>query len=299
MYMIKVTFLGTSGSAPTKERNLPGVAMEYNGEVFLFDCGEGTQRQAIIYGVNLVRTKAVFISHIHGDHSIGVAGLVRTLALGRRPRPLQIYVPRGEERSIAPLIGFDRAVLGYEIQILPIKTGLIYRGKGFTVTAFRLTHSVNAHGFAFKEDDKVHFIKDKARKLGLKGAMFSQLQKAGRITIKGKTITLGSITTKEAGKKIVYATDTRPSKEIVNASRNADLLIYEATYANSEKDLAVERKHSTAQEAAELARRAHASRLVLTHISARYRNTQVLLKEAKSKFQNADIARDGLVVSVN
>ena len=244
--MIKVTFLGTSGSAPTAERNLPSVALEYNGEVFLFDCGEGTQRQVLKYSINLSKTKAIFLSHIHGDHSIGIAGVARTLALNRRSAPLQIFVPKGEERAIKALLGFDKAVMNYEIFVKPITTGIIYKGNGFEVSAFKLTHSVRAYGFVFREEDKIHFMAEKAKAAGLRGPMFSKLVKSGRMTVNGKAIKLKDMTTKEPGRIVVYSTDTRPSKEIISASRGADLLIYESTYANSERELAVERKHSTA-----------------------------------------------------
>jgi ribonuclease Z len=296
--MIKVTFLGTSGSAPTAERSLPSVALEYEGEMFLFDCGEGTQRQILKYSINLSKTKAIFLSHIHGDHSIGVAGVVRTLALNRRSAPLQIFVPKGEEKAIKPLLEFDKAVMNYEITIKPITTGIIYEGKGFKISAFKLTHSVRAYGFVFREDDKIHFIKEKAKAAGLKGPMFSKLVKSGRMTINGKVIKLKDLTTKEPGKIVVYSTDTRPSKEIISASRGADLLIYESTYANSESALALERKHSTAEEGAIVAKKSKAKKLVLTHISTRYKNTSILLNEAKKKFDNVELAKDGFTLMI-
>jgi ribonuclease Z len=298
MTMIKVTFLGTSGSAPTKERNLPSVALEYEGNLFLFDCGEGTQRQVLKYSINLSRTKAIFLSHIHGDHSIGIAGVIRTLALNRRTAPLQIFVPKGEEQAIRALLEFDRVMLSYRIDVKPIKTGIIYEGSGFKVSAFRLEHSISAYGFVFKEDDKLHFIKEKAQQAGLKGAMFSKLTKSGSMTIDGTKVRLKDITTSEPGKKVVYATDTRPTKEIIAASRNADLLIYESTYADAEDRLAVERKHSTAKDGALVAKKSKAKRLILTHISARYKNPSILLKEARREFEGAELAKDGLAVSI-
>jgi ribonuclease Z len=298
MKMIKVTFLGTSGSAPTKERNLPSVALEYEGNLFLFDCGEGTQRQVIRYSINLSRTKAIFLSHIHGDHSIGIAGVIRTLALNKRTAPLQIFVPKGEEQAVRALLEFDRVMLNYRIEIKQIKIGVIYEGNGFKVSAFKLDHSINAYGFVFKENDKLHFIKEKAQQAGLKGAMFSKLAKSGSMTVDGTRIKLKDITTSEPGKKVVYATDTRPTKDIIAASKNADLLIYESTYADSEGRLAVERKHSTAKEGAMVAKKSKAKRLILTHISARYRNPSILVKEARSEFQNAELAKDGLEVLI-
>ena len=189
-------------------------------------------------------------------------------------------------------------MLSYKITVKPIKTGVILKGNGFSISAFRLTHSISAYGFVFKEDDKLHFIKEKADAAGLKGAMFSKLLKSGRMTIKGKKVTLGSITTREPGKKVVYATDTRPSKEVIAASKGADLMICESTYANSEQRLALERKHSTAEEAAGMAKKSKAKRLILTHISTRYKNSSPLLSEARRIFSNTELANDGLAISV-
>jgi len=296
--MIKTTFLGTSGSAPTAERGLPSVAIECNGGLYLFDCGEGTQRQVMKYSVNLSRLKAIFLSHIHGDHSIGIAGVVRTLALNRRTAPLEIYVPKGEIDAISQLLKFDRVMLGYKITVKPIKTGVIFKGREFKVSAFRLIHSIGAYGFVFQADDRLHFIKQKAEAAGLKGAMFSKLQERGKMTINGKQVRLSSVTTREAGTKIVYSTDTRPSKEIIAASKGADLMICESTYANSEQRLAVERKHSTAEEAAMMARKSKAKRLIITHISTRYKNPSTLLSEAKCIFGNTELASDGLAISI-
>ena len=274
------------------------MALEYGGDLLLFDCGEGTQRQVIRYSISLSKTKAIFLSHIHGDHTIGIAGVIRTLALNRRTAPLQIFVPKGEEEAISALLTFDRALIGYKITINTIRAGLIYKGKGFTISAVRLAHTVGTYGFVFKEDDKLHFIKERSKQAGLKGVMFSTLLKNGTMKVNGKRINLKDMTTKEEGKKVVYAVDTRPSKEIIAASKGADLLIYEATYADTEKKLATERKHSTATEAAEVAERAGAKKLMLTHISTRYRNPSILLKEARKKFQNTELAKDGLAVQL-
>src|SRR5271169_2664841 len=130
---IKLVMLGTVGSSPTKARSMPSVALTYDGDVFLFDCGEGTQLQMIRYGVNSSKLKAIFISHTHGDHVIGIAGLVRTLALNRRPNPLIILVPSGYEHIIKSLISFDKAILGYSIIIKGIRTGEVYKGKGYSI----------------------------------------------------------------------------------------------------------------------------------------------------------------------
>jgi ribonuclease Z len=296
--MTKVTFLGTSASTPTKNRALPALVVEYNGKLLLFDCGEGTQRQMMRYGINISRVDAVFLSHIHGDHTIGLAGLIRTLALNRRESPLDIYVPAGYERAISALIKFDGVLLGYKINVNPIRSGVICKGDGFEVRAFKLRHTVSTYGFVFKEEDKLHFIKDKIKGTGLKGVMFSELLSKGRLRVGGVLIELKDVTVLQRGVKIAYATDTRPSRETVEAARDADLLVHEATYASAERRLALERQHSTARESAHLAKSARAKRLVLTHMSARYKSLNKLLKEAREIFPNTDIAKDGMSIEL-
>jgi ribonuclease Z len=296
--MIKLTFLGTSGSAPTKKRGLPSVALEYDGGLYLFDCGEGTQRQMLLYDVNPSDLNAIFISHVHGDHVIGIAGLLRTMALNRRTRPLDIFVPKGYEGAIRALIGFDRAFMGYEIRINAVAEGAVYNGDRFSVEAFRLSHSITSYGYIFAEDDRTHFIKEKAVSLGLRGKMFSELLVKRRMRVGGKLIRLSDVTTKEKGAKLVYVADTRPMAATAKKAAGADLLIHESTYSAELGQLAAERMHSTAADAAKIAKRAKVTRLILFHISARYKNDRKLTSEAKEIFNNSEVAKDGLKVLI-
>ncbi len=296
--MIRVTVLGTAGASPTRERNLASVALSYDGDVFLFDCGEGTQRQLILYGVNPSRIRALFISHAHGDHVIGIAGLVRTLALNGRTEPLAIYVPKGAESAVRSLALFDRARMAYRIEIRGIRAGKVYAGDGFSVSAFRLSHTVPTYGYAFKLDDRRRFIEERAKALGIVGEMHSVLQRKGSMRIGGKRVRLADVTTLKRGEKVVYAADTRPTGTTVSAAKGADLLLHESTYAEAEKGLAAERGHSTAHQAATVARKAGAKRLVLFHFSARYRSTAQLEAEARKAFPGAIMAKDGDEVSI-
>ena len=295
---MKLTFLGTGGSTPTKFRGLPSLAIDHGGDLFLFDCGEGTQRQMLQFSVNMAKLKAVFLSHTHGDHILGIAGLVRTLALNRRTEQLEIYVPQGGESIIQTLIGFDKAVLNYRIIIKPIKSGQIYRGRDFSITAFKLQHNTSTFGFIFKENDRLRFLKPKIKNLGIKGKAFGTLIKNKSMKINGKTIRLKDLTVMKLGRKVVYATDTRPTNETLKAAKDADVFIHESTYAETEKLLAKQRFHSTALEGATIARKAKAKRLVLTHTSARYRDEKVLVREANKVFKNAEVAKDGLVIEL-
>jgi ribonuclease Z len=172
----------------------------------------------------------------------------------------------------------------------------VYSGKDYEVSAFKLVHTIPTYGYVFKEKDKMKFKKDLAHRLGIRGEMFSTLQKRGRIRIGNKTIALRQVTWKQEGKKIVYATDTRPTATTLLAAKNADLLIHESSYKTSEAKLAKKRKHSAAGEVALLAKRAHVKRLVLTHISARHRTDTELLRDARKVFKDAVVAKDGYTV---
>lgn len=291
--MIEITILGSSGSSPAKDRNLPSVALRREGDVFLFDCGEGTQMQMIKYGINAYRIKAIFVSHSHGDHIIGIAGLVRTLAMSNRDKPLGIFVPKGQEKIIKALVMFDKAMIGYDINIIGIGKGLAYTGKDFRISAFRLNHTINALGYVFQENDKKNFIMERCKKLGIEGRMFSELQKNGRIKLGKRIIYAKDLLEVKPGKKIVYAMDTRPTAETVKAAKDADLLIHESSYTEEFGRLARERKHSTALEAAEIAKKANVKRLVLTHISTRFKTAKPLIDEARKVFKEVSVAEDG------
>ncbi len=295
---MRITFLGTAGSAPTKFRGLPSIAIEHNGQIFLFDCGEGTQRQMMQFSVNISRVKAVFLTHTHGDHTLGLAGLIRTLALNNRTAPLEVFIPKGGEKLINSMINFDKAVLNYRIIIKPISAGIMYKGRDFSISAFRLLHTTSTFGFIFKENERFKFIEQKAKRLGIKGQQFGRLLKEKSLKIGSKVIKLRDVTVEVVGRKIVYATDTRPTKETLKAANGADIFIHESTYADSEQFLAKKRYHSTSVEAAEIARKARVRRLVLTHPSARYKITDILEKESKAIFRNTEMAKDGMVINL-
>ncbi len=294
--MIKITFLGTSGSTPTKFRSLPSVGIEKDGDAFLFDCGEGTQRQAMLYSFNLAKIKAIFLTHAHCDHILGLAGLVRTLALNKRPHPLYIFVPKGSEKSIEALMKFDKALIKYEIIIKGIGAGKVYESDDFYVSAFKLNHLIPTVGFAFVEKDRARFIKEKCSRLGIKGTMFRELMERGSLVVGRKKIKLKDVTFAVKGKSFVYATDTRPTESTVKAAKGADLLVHETSYSGNEVELAKERYHCTAMEAARIAKRADCKKLMLFHISARYRDPDLLLREAKQIFKNSEIAKDGMSI---
>lgn len=288
--MIKLTFLGTSASIPTVERGMPSVALK-GKELYLWDCGEGAQRQMMKYKVGFGSVKAIFISHLHLDHFLGIFGLIETLRLSSSfAQKLSVFAPKGFEERLMNKWDF--------LDVREIKSGILLKDAEGSISAFRVRHSGDSFGFVYKEHDRVKFYEEKAHKLGLKGVLFREIQEKGHVTIGGKKIMLEDVTWVKPGRKIAYAGDCLPSKSTVEAAKNADILIHDATFAKEYEKEAEERNHSTAGQAAEIAKEANVKQLILTHISGRYSETSELLKEARAIFPNTIIAEDGLSVEV-
>ena len=287
--MLSITFLGTSGSIPTKKRGLSAIALRWQGKIFLWDCGEGTQRQMMNYGVPYGSLHSIFLSHLHLDHFLGVYGLIETLHLTQvAPRSLTIYSP-----GSFPLLA-RRAF----VDMKEIRKGMLLDGEDFSISAYPNEHSTTAYGFVFQEKPKRKFHADKAHRLGLKGRLFREIQQRGKVQVNGKTVKLEEVSWLQPGIKVVYSGDSRPSKTTTEAAKNADLLIHEATFGEDKKEEALERLHTTAHEAATLARKAKVKKLVLTHISSRYADSVALLNEAKKAFPSTEIAEDGLLINL-
>jgi len=290
--MLEVTFLGTSGSVPTTERGMPALTIRCESELLLFDCGEGTQRQMMRYRSGFGSIDAIFISHPHLDHYLGVFGLLETLGMSSpSPKRLKIFIPPGMDDSFAARYKFA--------DIKKIKKGKLYEGRGFTVSAFPVEHGRGAFGFVFQEEPKLKFHEKKAKGLGLEGRMFTEIQKKGSLNLGGKKILLKDITWERPGRKIAYSGDCPYCESTVAAAKGADLLIHEGTFDPSRKDEAKERMHSTVEDAARVAKESGSKKLFITHISPRYSDeTKALLEAAKKIFPNSAIAEDGLKVIV-
>jgi ribonuclease Z len=285
--MLKVIFLGTSGGIPTIERGMPSIAIRYDRELMLWDCGEGTQRQMMKYKVGYGSIDAIFISHPHLDHFLGVYGLLETLKLSSAsPKPLHIFSPRIEFRD------YDFLKTSY------IKKGKLYSKKGFTVNAVPVKHCKSAFGFIFQEEEKIKFHEKKAHSLGLKGKLFQEIQKKGKVKTNEGIVKLEDVSWIKPGRKIVYSGDCTPDNTIIEAAKNADLLIHEGTFDSSLREEALERLHSTASDAATIAKKARVKKLIITHISPRYSDVALLLGEARKIFSDTRIAHDGMVVDI-
>jgi ribonuclease Z len=300
---LSVRFLGTSAARPTVERNVSSIAVIREGETLLFDCGEGTQRQMMRYGITFALND-VFVTHFHGDHIIGVIGLFRTLALQGRTDPMRMFGPRGAARVLrgAAQFGVDR--VGFPVEITEVVPGQAIARDGYSIIPFATLHSGEVSvGYTLAEEDrKGRFDPDIARSLGIpEGPLWGKIHKGESVTLDDGRVIESSMLVgpRRSGRTLVITGDTRPSDTTIEASRGADLLIHEATFADEEAVRASETGHSTAREAATVAAAAGVRRLALTHFSARYsRDPGELLREAREVFDEVVLARDGMEIEI-
>jgi len=299
---LRITFLGTAASIPTPTRALSAVALKREGELFLFDCGEGAQRQMITAKIGFNRKTRIFITHMHGDHILGLPGLLQTMSLLGRDKPLQIYGPQGIAEFIDVIKRTVRFSLKFPVEVYEIEDGLVCQEREYEIHSAWAEHSVPSLAYALIEKPRPgRFNPERAISLGVpKGPLWSRLQRGedvklpdGRI-VKPRDV-LGP---PRMGRKIVYVGDTKPSRVIADFAFGANVLIHEATFADDLAERAEEDLHSTPSGAALVAKKAEVKLLILTHISARYGDTKVLLEEAKKIFPNVLVAEDFMKIDV-
>ena len=300
---LSLRFLGTSAARPTVERNVSSLAVVREGETMLFDCGEGTQRQMMRYGISFV-LEDIFFTHLHADHVIGVIGLMRTMALQGRTEALRLWGPRGSARHLRRASEFGVERVGFRVDVTEVQAGERIKRNGYAIEPFAAEHGGGPSlGFALVEEERRgRFNPDLARELGVpEGPLWGRLHRGETVTLPdGRVVDpVVLVGPRRSGRKVVISGDTRPAQTVIDASRGADILVHEATFADEEADRAVETGHSTAREAATVAARAGVRQLILTHFSARYsRDASQLLKEAREEFDLTILARDGLEVEV-
>ena len=300
--MLSVTFLGTGAACPTVDRNVAGLAMQREGETLLFDCGEGTQRQMMRYGVGFSFTD-VFFTHFHADHMLGITGLIRTMGLQDRTAPVTLYGPRGAARVLGAALSLGIERNKFPVEIVEIQAGDRLARQEYDIVIFPTEHRADTVGYALAEHTRLgRFHPERARELGVpEGPLWGRLHKGETVRLEdGRTVGPEDLVgAPRAGRTVVYSGDTRPHLPLLEAARGADLLIHEATFGGDEAERAIETGHSTAAEAARVALEAGVRRLVLTHISPRYnRDAPELLAEARAVFPETMVARDGMVVDV-
>ena len=285
---LSLFFAGTAGSVPTARRGLPATLLRAGGDQLLFDCGEGTQQQ-LLRSVGLPELDAIFVTHFHLDHWLGLVGMLKTFDLRARERPLDLYGPPGLKALFATLRPvFGRT--GYPLALHELEPHEEVRFGGYLISAFAVKHRVEAYGYAFVEDDRPgRFDAEAARRLGVsEGPDFGRLQRGE--TVDG--VTPGQVVGEpRPGRRIVLSGDTAPCQAVEVFAHGADVLVHEATFLSDERARARDTGHSTAAQAAELARDAGVRLLALTHLSTRYFPREVR-DEARAIFPGTVVPRD-------
>lgn len=300
---IRVVFLGTSGSVPTLKRSLPSVVLECPRGLLMFDCGENTQRQMMQGKVSFHRKLRVLLTHLHGDHVLGLPGVLQTMALMDRKEPVEIYGPVGIKDFLVCTQETLHFGLTFPVVINEFAgEGILVDEPEYTLTATKSNHAIESYAYAFSEKPRPgKFYPKKAKQFGVPvGQMWSQLQNGQDVTLAdGKVVKPSDVLgPPRAGRKIIYTGDTRPFDGFANFATDADLVIHESTFDDSLVDKAKLDGHSTPSQAAQEAKSARAKQLVLTHISARYSDATILLEQAKKIFENTIVAEDFMEISI-
>ncbi|MDT5159415.1 MAG: ribonuclease [Acidobacteriota bacterium] len=306
---MRITFLGTSAGVPTRARNVSCVALRLpqRGEVWLFDCGEGTQQQVLRSDLNLSQITRIFITHMHGDHVYGLMGLLATCGMTAQARSIDLYGPRGLVEYVRDVSRRTELHTSYPLEVHTIEEGQIFEDGEYTVNCVPLKHRLPAFGYRVTEKERPgHFDVERARELSVPpGPLYGRLKRGERVELPdGRTLDGADFCGPAlAGRVVVYCTDTTYCRSAVELSRGADLLIHEATFADADEGLAVRSTHSTASMAARVAHEAGARRLVLTHFSPRYfpgnqTGPEDLLREARAVFPVCELAHDFLSIDV-
>jgi ribonuclease Z len=297
---LDIVFFGTSGSMPTAQRAPSALLVRRGGERLLFDCAEGTQRQMLRSAVGLVELREIFLTHFHADHFLGLPGMLKTFALRGRELPITIYGPPG----LLDLFGDLKRIFGrltYPYELVTLRPGDVLPRGEYRIEAFAPNHGRNAVGYALVEEARPgRFDPDAAEALGIPiGPERGTLQRGEAVTLPdGRVVTPDSVVGEaRSGRKVVLAGDTAPAPSVVEAAQGADVLVHEATFAEEERERAKETLHSTATQAAEVAREAGVTLLALTHLSNRYFGSEIA-EEARAIFPETVVPRDFDVVEV-
>jgi ribonuclease Z len=306
---LRITFLGTSSGVPTRARNVSCVAFRppQRAEVWLFDCGEGTQHQLLRSDLNISQVTRILITHMHGDHVLGLMGLLATCGMTAHARSISIYGPRPIADYVREVSRRTQFQTNYPLEVHEVREGLVFEDEEYAVTCAPLKHRLTAYGYRVTEKDRPgHFDVERARELGIpSGPLYGRLKRGERVTLPdGRAFDGAEFSGPPLrGRSVVYCTDTTYCRSAVELARDADLLIHEATFAEADEELAVRATHSTAAMAARVAREAGVRRLIITHFSPRYfPGNQIepddLLREARAVFPATEMAHDFLSVDV-
>ncbi len=297
--MIEVIFLGTGCMQPTKTRNHAGVLLSYKNEHILFDCGEGIQRQMRIAGIKPAKITRLCISHWHGDHVLGIPGLLSSMGADQYAKKLYIYGPKGSKVFLSHMLkGFAaKDIIDHEIQ--EVERGIFFQGEDFFLETRALKHSTSCVGFALHEKDRRKINLIKAKKLGLEeGPILGKIQEGKDVLVNGKKIKADDVSFLVKGKKLSYVTDTMECDGVNYLAQDADLLIIEGTLLDELQEKAYKSKHLTVKQAAIIASQSNTKKLVITHISQRYKSSSEIREEAQDYFPEAIVAEDFMKIKM-
>ncbi len=296
---MEIVFLGTSCMVPTKERNQAGFFLTYRNEGLLFDCGENTQRQMKIAGIPLSKITKILITHWHGDHVLGLLGVIQSLGAADYERVLEIYAPKGTKKYfdyMCASISFDFRI---KVKFIEVKEGVVFENEKFKILSAKMKHRLDCVGYSFKEKNYNKVLMGKLEKMGVKeGPHIGNLQEGKDFVWNGKKIKAKDYTSKVIGKKLTYITDTLLVDNCYKLAQDSDLLICESPYTSELQEKANEYTHMTARDAGMLASKSNCKKLVLTHISARYKVSQDLEEEAKTYFKEAVCGYDFMKIKL-
>ena len=299
---MKLVFLGTSAAQPTAKRGLSCICLEREGEILMFDAGESTQISYMKSGLGWNKKMKLFVTHLHGDHCVGILGLLQTMSMQNRTESLEIFGPKGIDEFLAANIKILNFGLSFSILITIVNEGTIYENNKFLIHAAKANHSITAFSYLFEEKDKPgRFNVEKAKELGIpEGELWNKLQNGEDITNNEKIIKPEQVLGKKRlGKKIGISGDTMPTKELEEFFRECDYLVFDSTFLDEEKQKAQDTCHSTAKQAAELGKNANVKNLILTHFSTRYKDEIGHKTEAEQIHNSVITAKDLLEVEIS
>ncbi len=297
---MEITFLGTASAIPSKDRNHTSIAVKAFGEVFLFDCGESTQRQLNYTNISPMKITKIFISHMHGDHILGLPGLIQSMGFRGRENPLTIYGPKGLLKIKDCIFNNGFNPVKFEVNLVEIEEGTVVETEDYIIKSLKTEHNLLNYSYAIEEKKMPRFIREKAIALGVKeGPDFGKLHKGESVEVDGKIINPEDVLgPARKGRKLTYSGDSKPCEAMIQLSKNSTLLIHEATFLEEDIDKAYENCHSTAIQAASIGRDAGVDNLILTHFSNRYTNLKPFKKEASEIFPDVEIAYDFMNVEI-
>jgi len=298
---MKLVFLGTSAAQPTEFRGLSCICLEREGEILMFDAGESAQISYLKSGLGWNKKMKIFVTHLHGDHCVGILGLLQTMSMQNRTEPLEIYGPSGIEEFIGANIKVLNFGLSFPVFISIIKEGIVFDSKIYSVSACKANHSITAYSYLFEEKEKAgRFNLEKAKELGIpEGSLWKELQNGNTVNINGKIISPSQVLgEKRPGKKIGISGDTMPTKDLEKFFVGCDYLVFDSTFLDEVNEKAKDTCHSTAKQAAILGKNANVKNLILTHFSARYKDEIRHFEEASAIHNSVITAKDLLEIEI-